>query len=97
MADVLKRPVRAPATPEATALGAAILAAVGAGLFPHPRAAAAAWVRLEPPTLPDPSRAAFYDFAYDFFCRLESAVSPALWPCGALRFCWRTRTREGTR
>jgi xylulokinase len=76
MADTLNRPVRTPATPEATALGAAILAAVGAGLVPHPRAAASAWVRLESPTPPDAARAAFYDRAYDLFCRLEAAVSP---------------------
>lgn len=76
LADVLQRPVQTPATAEATALGAAILAAVGAGLFPHPRAAASAWVRLLPPTPPDPARAAFYDRAYDLFCRLETAVSP---------------------
>ena len=82
MADVLKRPVRTPATSEATALGAAILAAVGGRLFPHPRAAAAAWVRLEPPTPPGAARAAFYDRAYDLFCRLESAVSP-LYPAAA--------------
>jgi xylulokinase len=76
MADVLQRPVQTPATAEATALGAAILAAVGAGLFPHPRAAAAAWVRLEPATLPDRCRMECYDGLYALFCRLESAVSP---------------------
>jgi xylulokinase len=84
MADVLKRPVRTPATPEATALGAAILASVGAGIFPDPRAAASAWVRLEPPTLPGATRAAFYDRAYDFFSRLESAVSPLYGPAAEL-------------
>jgi xylulokinase len=85
MADVLKRPIRTPATPEATALGAAILAAVGAGLFPEPRAAASAWVHLEPPTAPDGARAAFYDRTYDLFCRLEAAVSPLYGPAAELQ------------
>lgn len=76
LADVLGRAVQLPATGEATALGAAILAAVGVGFFPHPRAGASAWVHLNAPEPPDAARAAFYDRAYDFFCRLEAAVTP---------------------
>jgi autoinducer 2 (AI-2) kinase len=55
LADVLGRPVRTSATPEASALGAALCAAVGAGLHPDlDRAAALAGRSLE--VAPDPER-----------------------------------------
>jgi xylulokinase len=80
IADVLGRSVQTPRAGEATAMGAALLAAVGAGLFPHPRAAAAAWVRLDEPSPPDPDRVAVYNRAYRLFCQLESAVAPLYAP-----------------
>src|SRR5262249_8149729 len=76
MADVLGRSVQTPRAGEATAMGAALLAAAGSGFFPPPRAGAAAWVRLDEPSPPDAVRVAFYDRAYGIFCQLESAVAP---------------------
>jgi glycerol kinase len=58
-ADVLGRPVARPAHSESTALGAAFLAAIGAGLADRAKLAAlvADATRFEP-TLPAPERAA---------------------------------------
>jgi xylulokinase len=88
IADVLGRAVRTPHVGEATAMGAAIVAAVGAGLFPHPRAAAAAWVRLKEPIAPDPGRVAFYERAYGLFCQLEAAIAPLYEPAAGLAAAW---------
>jgi xylulokinase len=59
-ADVLGRPVSALENPDATLLGAAMLAACGAGLHPSVGAAARAMVRLRQTRRPDPDRAAAY-------------------------------------
>jgi xylulokinase len=60
-ADVTERRLELLCEPEATALGAALLAAVGIGWFPDLQAASAAALRLDPvPVEPDPGRAAQY-------------------------------------
>ncbi len=64
VADVLGQPVQGLRTPEQSALGAALLAAVGAGLFPDLPAACAAAVAYEAPVPPDPARADLYDRLY---------------------------------
>jgi autoinducer 2 (AI-2) kinase len=64
-AAVLERPVRPQEAPEATALGAAIAAAVAAGLYPDLRSAAAAMTRPAAPIEPDPSLAAEYTDHYE--------------------------------
>lgn len=60
-ADVLGRPVISVEVPEAVALGAALLAGVGAGVYPDVASAAAQVRRATRRYSPDPSRAARYD------------------------------------
>ena len=64
VADVLGQPVQGLRTAEQSALGAALLAAVGVGLFPNLPAACAAAVGYEAPVLPDPARTDLYDRLY---------------------------------
>jgi xylulokinase len=76
-ADVTRLPVRVPTSVETTATGAAILAAVGSGLFPTVADAAKALVSYEPEeTLPDPERSAAYDDAYARYRELYFALKP---------------------
>ena len=65
LADVTGLPVRALGTAEASALGAAILAAVGYGAFSSIEEAAAAMVSLGETVSPDAPRAALYDRSYE--------------------------------
>lgn len=74
IADVTGKPVYRAATTEAAALGAAILAATGAGMFADARAAAEAMTHLEPGSLiPDAAR-------HEFYTRLYTEVYRALFP-----------------
>ena len=58
-------PVRVPESVETTATGAAILAAVGAGVHEHVSDAVAAFVRFRPDVHePDPSTREAYEDAY---------------------------------
>ncbi|MBS1693938.1 MAG: hypothetical protein JST91_17125 [Actinobacteria bacterium] len=80
-ADVLGRPVRRVLTKEATAVGAAMVAGVGAGFFADFRAASVA-VRLNPATIePGPAADREYADAYGryraTFDAVESALAPA--------------------
>jgi xylulokinase len=74
-ADVCGLPVRPVLSPEPTALGAAMLAAVGAGLFPDAVSAASSMVVLgAEPYLPDAQRSATYHEGYERYRRLFDAV-----------------------
>ncbi len=64
VADVLQIPLRIPVVKEATALGAAMTAAVGLGLFAEAEEAARAWVRFERTVEPNPDHRQVYDEAY---------------------------------
>ena len=64
LADVLGRPVRRPVSVELSARGAAIVAAVGAGLHASMDTAVAAMVPTSPLIEPDPLRVAVYDRLY---------------------------------
>lgn len=76
-ADVTGRTVRVLATGEATAMGAAMLAAVGAGLVRDLDEAVSACVRLDSRAYaPDGSTRAAYDDAYGRYRRLFDAVEP---------------------
>jgi sugar (pentulose or hexulose) kinase len=63
-ANVLRRRVVGVTNPEATTIGAAILAAVCGGAHPTVDQAAAAMVRLDAPVDPEPAAADAYDQAF---------------------------------
>src|SRR5436309_4888093 len=76
-ADVTGLPVRVPTSVETTATGAAILAAVGAGLHNSVAEAAQAFVRYRPGEhAPDPQRREIYDGAYARYRELYFALKP---------------------
>ena len=79
-ADVLGRPVRRVLTEEATAVGAAMVAGVGAGVFDDFAAASVA-VQLDPdPIEPDPAAQRQYVDAYGRYRLAFDAVESALAP-----------------
>ncbi len=81
-ADVLGRPVRRVLTEEATAVGAAMVAGVGAGVFGDFAAASVA-VHLDPTTIdPDPAANEQYAEAYGRYRSAFDAVESALAPPG---------------
>jgi xylulokinase len=76
-ADVTGLPVRVPDNIETTATGAAILAAVGAGVLPTVADAVSAFVRYRPDEhAPDPERHAIYDDAYRHYRDVYFALKP---------------------
>lgn len=76
-ADVTRKPVRRVVQPEATALGAAMMAGVIAGTFGSLDEAADALVDLDPTTYtPNPAAADAYDEAYATYRALYDAVEP---------------------
>ena len=76
-ADVLGRPVELLVEPEATALGAALIAAVGIGWFPDLDAAAAATLRVNPARFePDPALAGAYDDGWAAYRATFDALEP---------------------
>lgn len=78
-ADVTGKLVRAVLAPEPTALGAAILAGLGSGMFADAEDAVARVVELAPePLLPQPDAVAVYDEAYRRYLALFDAVEVAL-------------------
>lgn len=79
-ADVLGRPVRRVLTEEATAVGAAMVAGVGAGVFADFSAASVA-VQLDPDTIdPDPTAQRQYADAYGRYLAAFDAVESSLAP-----------------
>jgi xylulokinase len=76
-ADVTGLPVRVPVSVETTATGAAILAAVGAGLHPTVADAVEAFVAFRPEVHePDASVTAAYDEAYQLYRSVYAALRP---------------------
>jgi xylulokinase len=76
-ADVTGLPVRVPANVETTATGAAMLAAVGAGLYATVAEAAKAFVRYEPGELaPEQDTQARYEDAYALYRDVYFALKP---------------------
>ncbi len=88
LADVLQVPVHTPVVKEATALGAAICAGVGVGLYAGFEEAAAALVREEKTYQPNPKNAAVYE---DLYARWSAAypVQLALADRGVTTSMWR--------
>jgi xylulokinase len=76
-ADVTGLQVRVPVNIETTATGAAILAAVGAGVLPTVEDAVSVFVRYRPDEhVPDPERHAIYDAAYRHYREVYFALKP---------------------
>ncbi|HEY1274866.1 MAG TPA: FGGY family carbohydrate kinase [Thermoleophilaceae bacterium] len=76
-ADVTGLPVRVPESVETTAGGAAVLAAVGAGLYPSCAEAADSFVRFRPDEeQPDEEARAVYERAYALYREVYSAAKP---------------------
>jgi autoinducer 2 (AI-2) kinase len=75
LADVLGIPVEVPAVKEATALGAALLAGKGIGLYQDIKAAARSLVTMEQQFLPDASNREIYRKAYETW---QAAYAPLL-------------------
>ncbi len=69
-ADILNRPFVRPTVTEAGALGAAIMAGAGTGVFASIEEGSRAMVRLEKTFTPDPERAARYDLLFQKYRRL---------------------------
>ncbi len=73
-ADVCQIPIHLTDQPEAAALGAAICAAVGAGMFPDLPSAAEAMVNVVRTVEPDPGKKGVYDFLFDKYLRTYEAL-----------------------
>ena len=75
LADMFGYPVETSTSSEAPALGAAILAGVGAGLFPSVQAACAQLIRQENHVDPDAGRHQEYRRYYALYRRLYPALA----------------------
>jgi len=76
-ADIYQKPVLTFEASEGGILGAAILAAVGVGVFPDVRTAAGRCLRLDKTFKPDPGREARYDHLYNLFLDLHDRFQGA--------------------
>lgn len=74
LADATGLPVLASAAEEPVLLGAAVLGAVAAGLFPDMRAAMAALTRIGESYMPEAGAAAIHDRRYAAFLRLQEVA-----------------------
>ncbi len=74
-ADVLQRPIQVPGDPESCALGAAMAAAVGAGIYPDFDAAAESMVRIDRVVEPSAERAGVYDELFERYVGLYRALN----------------------
>jgi autoinducer 2 (AI-2) kinase len=88
IADTLNVPVHVPVVKESTALGAAIYAGVGAGLFSDAAAAAAELARFEHTFEPAPAAAATYQNQYTRWLELYRR-SLEISEAGVVRPLWR--------
>ena len=73
-ADIMGQPFVRPHVTEAGALGAAIIAGIGAGVFPSFEAAVEAMVRLDRTFEPDPERQKEYDGRFEEYRQLQSRL-----------------------
>ena len=92
VADVLGVSVRVPVVKESTALGAAIYAGLGAGVYDNLESVVGRLVRFERTFEPDPATLDAYDDHYDRWCELYPRIlglseagllRPMWWPAGA--------------
>jgi xylulokinase len=75
-ADILQRPVVLAGSDEATALGAGVLAAVGAGLYPSTETAAAAMTSVGARYEPQAQMSETYDSLFSVYRQLYPALRP---------------------
>jgi len=92
VADVLGLPVRVPQVKESTALGAAMFAAVGVGIYSNIEEVAERVVRFERTVEPDQSNSGVYDDVYERWAQVypqvlalseRTLLAPMWWPAGA--------------
>ena len=74
-ADILGRPFVRPHVREAGSLGAAIIAGIGAGVFPSFETAVEAMVKLDRTFEPDPQRQKVYDSRFGAYRQLQSRLA----------------------
>lgn len=74
LADTYNCPVRTVRSKEGPALGAAILAGVGAGLYPSVQAACDAMIQINPPQNPIPENVPQYEAFYQVYTTLYPAL-----------------------
>ena len=79
-ADVYNLPVETIEAGEASALGAAMIAAAGAGLYPDLPSAVAGMARVKRRYAPDPARAERYEACYRAWLDCAEALSPRAFP-----------------
>jgi xylulokinase len=73
-ADIYQRPVHTFEASEGGILGAAILAGVGAGVYPDVRSAAEQGLHLDKTFVPDPFRGGRYDYLYGLFLNIHDRL-----------------------
>ena len=74
ISDVTGKTVSVPKVTEATALGGAILSAVGIGAFSSLDEAMRQWVHIQDCCFPDDNVKDVYDKAYGLYCRLDKSL-----------------------
>jgi sugar (pentulose or hexulose) kinase len=77
-ADATGTKLRVPEVGEASAFGAAIAAAVGAGFYPSLETAADAMVRITAEIEPDPARHALYQDQLNVYLETHAALQPLM-------------------
>jgi xylulokinase len=77
-ADICQVPLRVPQVTEAACLGAALLAGVGAGVYPDLATAVARTVRFRGRIEPQPEQAALYDARYALYRQVYPTLIPLL-------------------
>jgi len=82
LASILDADLATVNTTEGAAYGAALLAGVGAGVWPDVRAACAATVRVTGENAPNPAAVATYRAAYPLYHDLYAALSPTMHALG---------------
>jgi len=75
-ADITGIPVVTPKITEAAGFGAALLAGVGAGIFPSAAQAADRFLQLTEEYRPDPARQAAYNRYYELYRQVYPAIAP---------------------
>ncbi len=78
-ADILGVPVIRTQIEEATALGAAILASTGVGIFKSMNEASTEMVRTRPPLVPSPETRDVYDRGFERYRQLYGGISDIRW------------------